>query len=192
MKPASTIREYASTPACLDLPSASGPGLPYLGGLLVTIAAVVLTGCAAPDDTGTDLAATFDSSSVTAAVTEAVAAFHHADTTRNATAVVALIWPEFSMLADGNRVDYEGAAAGARAFLPTLETFHTEWTDLQIMPLSADLAISSFSFRDSIVTKSGDLIQNRGPNTFVWQRRHGEWRVLYADADHYPIAQPQH
>jgi ketosteroid isomerase-like protein len=154
----------------------------------IPLVALALAGCGySGNGESTAPNQVFDSLAVSRDVRDAVAAFHHADTTRDAAAVAGLIWPEFSMLADGNRVDYQAAVAGAHAFLPTLRTFHTDWTDLEIMPLSPDLAISSFTFRDSIVTKSGDLTQKQGPNTFVWQRKNGEWRVLYADADHYPI-----
>ena len=120
-------------------------------------------------------------------VENAVWAFHSADTARNATAVVNLMWPECNMLIDGKRMAYEDLAAGSRAFMPSLDVFDTEWTDLQVIPISSTSAISSFLFRDSIVTKEGAVIQSKGPNTFLWQKRGDEWRVLYGDADHYPI-----
>lgn len=129
-----------------------------------------------------------DSRSVVAQVEAAVWEFHAADTARNAEGVIALLWPDFSMLADGQRMDYGQVAQGSRAFMATLESFHTEWTDLEITLLGSNAAVSSFRFRDSIITREGDLIQARGPTTLVWQRRGGEWRVLRADADHYPLA----
>ena len=121
------------------------------------------------------------------AVEAAVWAFHAADTAKDAEAVIGLLWPDFTMLADGNRISYGDAVAGSREFMAGLELFDTEWTDLQITVLGPDAAVASFQFRDSIVTSAGDLIQNRGPTSFVWQRRAGEWRLLFADADHYPI-----
>jgi len=129
-----------------------------------------------------------DSLSIVAQVEAAVWEFHAADTARNAEGVIALLWPEFSMLADGQRLDYGRVAQGSRAFMATLESFHAEWTDLEITPVGSNAAVSSFLFRDSIVTREGELIRNRGPTTLVWQRRGGEWRVLRADADHYPLA----
>lgn len=128
-----------------------------------------------------------DSARISAEVEAGVWAFHAADTARNAEAVIALLWPDFSMLADGNRISYADAVGGSREFMASLELFDTEWTDLQITPLGPDAAVASFQFRDSIVTSAGELIQNRGPTSFVWQRRAGEWRILFADADHYPI-----
>ena len=129
-----------------------------------------------------------DSRAIVAQVEAVVWEFHAADTARNAEGVIALLWPEFSMLADGQRLDYGQVAQGSRAFMATLESFHAEWTDLEITPVGSDAAVSSFRFRDSIVTREGELIQTRGPTTLVWQRRGGEWRVLRADADHYPLA----
>lgn len=114
-------------------------------------------------------------------------AFHAADTARDAQGVIDLLWPEFTMLVDGNRTNYAEVAQGSPEFMNSLDLFHTEWTDVQIIPISADAALSSFLFRDSIITKSGKLTRAKGPNTFLWERRNGIWKVLYADADHYPI-----
>ncbi len=116
-------------------------------------------------------------------------AFHAADTARDAEAVIGLLWPEYEMLVDGQRTTFDEVAAGSRAFMADLARFHTTWTDLRVLPLSAELAVSSFLFRDSIVSSAGEVIQSRGPTTFVWQRRNGAWRVRFGDADHYPIPQ---
>ena len=128
-----------------------------------------------------------DLASVAAEVEAAVWAFHAADTARDAEAVIGLLWPEYDMLVDGVRVGYDEVVEGSRSFMPSLELFHTDWTDLRITPLGADAAVASFQFRDSIVTKTGELIRSQGPTTFVWQRRNGEWRLLHGDSDHYPI-----
>jgi hypothetical protein len=122
-----------------------------------------------------------------AEVTSAVSAFHAADTARSAEAVIGLLWPEFSIMADGHRQAYDEVVAGSRQFMATLELFHTEWTDLRVTPLTRDHAIASFQFRDSLRLTDGTLIRARGPTTFIWQRRNDEWRVLFADADHYPV-----
>jgi ketosteroid isomerase-like protein len=127
-----------------------------------------------------------DLANVTAQVEVALWAFHVADTARNAEGVIDLLWPDYTMLVDGGRLAYADVVAGSRTFMATLELFHTEWTDVQVIPLGPDVAVTSFQFRDSIVTRSGELTQSQGPTTFVWQKRGGEWRVLFADADHYP------
>lgn len=128
-----------------------------------------------------------DQAEIVAAVEDAVWAFHAADTARDAEAVIRLLWPDFTMLADGARLGYDQVAVGSREFMGGLALFHTVWSDLQVTVLGQDAAIASFQFRDSIVTKSGELIRNRGTTTFAWQRRNGEWRVLFADADHRPV-----
>jgi ketosteroid isomerase-like protein len=124
---------------------------------------------------------------VRAEIEDALDRFHAADTTMNAEAVIDLLWPEFTMLVDGERVGFDDVAAGSRAFMATLDLFHTEWTDVEIVPLGPDHAVSSFLFRDSIRTEAGELLQSRGPTTLVWERRRGEWRAIHGDADHYPI-----
>jgi ketosteroid isomerase-like protein len=130
-----------------------------------------------------------DTSRIVREIEAAVWAFHAADTARDAEAVIRLLWPDFTILVDGARQDYRQVASGSRAFMSSLELFHTSWTDLQIIPLGVDAAIASFQFRDSIITHAGDLIRSRGPTTFLWERRTGEWRLRFADADHYPIDQ---
>ena len=140
--------------------------------------------CAPSASQPTDLA------SVRADVEARVWAFHAADTARDAEAVIGLLWPDYEMLVDGQRLSFEEVAEGSREFMGSLETFHTVWTDLRVIPLSADFAISSFTFRDSIQIRGGGLVQSRGPTTLFWERRNGEWRLRFGDADHYPVLAP--
>ncbi len=128
-----------------------------------------------------------DSARVVSDIEAGVWALHAADTARDAEAVIDLLWPEYEMLVDGKRLGYAQIVDGSREFMTNLELFQTEWTDLRIVPLARDIAISSFLFRDSIVTRQGELIRAVGPTTFIWQRRDGEWRILFGDADHYPV-----
>ena len=158
------------------------------GGAAAAILAIFLahSGCSDRPTSRPD-SAEADYSQLMAEVEAAVWAFHAADTTMSADGVINLLWPEDTMLVDGARVSYSDVVTGSRQFMATLALFHTDWTDLAIVPLGGDVAVSSFLFRDSILTKTGELIQSRGPTTFVWQRRGGEWRVLFGDADHYPV-----
>jgi ketosteroid isomerase-like protein len=146
--------------------------------------ALAMGGCT---DTPNRPPADVDLSGVTAEVTAAVQAFHAADTARNAEAVAGLLWPEYTMLVDGRRLGHAEIVDGARKFMASLESFHTEWTDLEVIPLSGSIAVASFQFRDSIITSAGDTLRSRGPTTFIWTRRAGEWRLLFGDADHYSI-----
>ena len=140
--------------------------------------------CTSPESQTTDK---FDRDLVTEQVREAVWAFHAADTSRDANAIIDLLWPDCTLLIDGNPVTYQDVSSGSIEFMSAVDQFHTDWTNLNIIPLSEYVAISSFSFRDSIVHKSGTISQAKGPNTFVWQKRDDQWRVIHTDADHYPI-----
>jgi len=128
-----------------------------------------------------------DSAQIINEVKLQVDAFHAADTSLNAQGIIDLLWPEFTMLVDGNHTVYEDVKTGAKTFMASLEIFHTDWKDLKIIPMGKDHAISSFIFTDSLVAKDGTITQARGPNTFVWEKRNEEWKVIYGDADHYPI-----
>ena len=130
---------------------------------------------------------TIDTELIIEQVTEQVQAFHRADTSRNAEGVVALLWPEYTMLVDGHYISYEDVTKGSPVYMASLESFHTEWTDLRVVPLNKYHAISSYIFNDSIVAKDGTVTRSKGPNTFVWEKRNGIWKVIYGDADHYPL-----
>lgn len=119
-------------------------------------------------------------------VEKQVWAFHAADTSMNAEQLINLLWPEFTMLVDGKYIAYEDVKIGSKEFMASLESFQSKWNDLRIIPLGNDHAISSYIFTDSIVSKNGAITQSMGPNTFVWENRNGQWKVIYADADHYP------
>lgn len=151
-------------------------------GLYTLVTGCLTIGCAAPHDPDP-----VDLDAVATDVEAMVWRFHAADTARNAGAVIDLLWPEYQMLVDGARLGYDEVAAGSRAFMASLTYFGTEWSDVRVIPLSDTHAISSFLFRDSIVTSTGELIQSQGPTTLVWERRGEEWRMLFGDADHYGI-----
>ena len=93
------------------------------GRVLTSIATVAsLSACA------TETPETWDPESVRTAVEAATWAFHAADTARDAEAVIDLLWPDFTMLADGARVEHAEVVAGSREFMAGLELFDTEWT----------------------------------------------------------------
>ena len=114
------------------------------------------TGSSGPPSQG------FDPTRVVEEVETALWAFHAADTARSAEGVISLLWPEYSMLGDGARLRYPAVAAGSREFMAGLSEFHTEWSDIEIIPLGPDAAIKSFLFRDSILSQAGDLTLARG------------------------------
>jgi len=128
-----------------------------------------------------------DSVALIEQVKSRVDAFHMADTTLNSDGVVDLLWPEFIMLADGNYIAYDNVREGTKAFMASLESFDSEWKNVRIIPIGNHHAISSFIFTDSLVAKDGTISQSQGPNTFVWEKRDGIWKVIYGDVDHYPM-----
>lgn len=154
----------------------------------VSIAAALLlttvAGCEVarqPDDAGWDRLA------VEREVGAAVRSFHAADTARDAEAIVDMLWPEYEMLVDGQRLTYTEVVEGTRTFMADVETFRSHWAELRVIPLTPDAAVASFLFRDSIVMRSGEVVRSRGPTTLLWERRDGVWGMRFGDADHYPI-----
>jgi ketosteroid isomerase-like protein len=122
---------------------------------------------------------------VAAAVDSATRAFEAAERARDAEGVVAHLAPEFYMYVDGVRAGYDSVVAGIRRGLPTYKHFEPGFDDVEVIVLGRDAAVASFTFHDSIVTASGETQRLRGPTTLVWVRRDGDWRIAYADADHY-------
>jgi ketosteroid isomerase-like protein len=157
-------------------------------GATVLVLALAAAGCRAAPPSDAD--APFDDAAraaVEAAVDSATRAFEAAERARDAEAAVAHLAPDFSIFVDGSRVDYEASAEGMRATLPTLAHFEPGWTDLRVQALSPTLAISSFTFNDSIVGEDGTLTRATGPTTLVWEKRGDDWLIVYGDADHYPV-----
>lgn len=159
----------------------------YRAHSLLPLWLILVAACRNPDRAPDAAHLHTDSLVVVSEVEQAVWTFHAADTARDAEAVVGLLWPEFEIMVDGSRLGYEEVVGGTRDFMENLEVFATEWTDLRIVTLGSRHAIASFLFRDSIVTVHGEVSMSRGPTTFVWEKRGDQWRVLFADADHYPI-----
>lgn len=128
-----------------------------------------------------------DTKQIIQEVEAATWALYDADTSLNPDGVIGLLWPECTMLIDGHQINYQDISKGSKQFMNNLSQFNTEWTNLNIIPLAHDAAVSSFTFKDSIIDKAGNLTYAKGPNTLVWQKRNDEWRILYGDADHYKL-----
>jgi ketosteroid isomerase-like protein len=114
-------------------------------------------------------------------------AFEQAERDRDPERVLALIAPDFYMYADGVRADYDEIVAGIRD-IASFQHFEPGWANLEVRVLGPDTALATFTFRDSIVTGPGEVLLAGGATTLIWERRDGEWRVVYADADHYPVS----
>lgn len=180
----SETRTWTSSPFDKRLSAPRPTGSRWVRATALILVLVPLVGCVEQVQPAGDAATLTAAARV---VEERVWEFHAADTSRNAEGVISLLWPEYEMLVDGHRTTYNDVVQGSRSFMAGLETFHTVWSDLRVTALSPDIVVSSFVFRDSIVTQSGELMESRGPTTLVWEKREGEWRVRYGDADHYPV-----
>jgi len=124
---------------------------------------------------------------IAASVDSATRSFEQAQRARDPERVIAHLAPDFYMYGDGVRSDYAAVVAAMRRSFPTTRHVEPGFTDVQVKVLGRDAAVVSLRFRDSIMTASGDVLQWRGATTLVWERRRGEWRLTYADADHYPV-----
>lgn len=127
---------------------------------------------------------------VRTSVDSATRAFAAAERALDVERTIAHLAPEFFMYNDGVRMGYDSAVASIRRSLPAFASFAPVWTDLEVLVLSHEAALASFTFRDSIVMRTGDVLRLWGPTTLVWERRGRDWLITYADADHYPLAPP--
>lgn len=122
-----------------------------------------------------------------AAVDSATNSFRNAQRALDTERTVAHIAPDFTMYLDGARTTYDSVIASIRASLPTFTHVESQYSDVSVRVLSRDAAVVSFTFRDSVVTNAGVTMRFTGPTTLVWERRGDDWRIVHADADHYPV-----
>ncbi len=151
---------------------------------IILVAALLMGACQQPAPEPVLTAA--DEQLIVATVESLTGAFEQAERDRNPDGVLALIAPDFYMYADGVRADYDEVVAGIRD-IASFQHFEPGWANLEVRVLGPHAALATFTFRDSIVTGPGQVLLAGGATTLVWERRGGEWRVVYADADHYPV-----
>ena len=124
---------------------------------------------------------------IVVAVDSATRSFENAERARDPEAAIAHLAPEFYIYADGVRTGYDDAVEGMRSFMGSLQHFEPGWENVEVVVLGPRAALSTFTFRDSIVTAEGELQMARGPTTLAWELRGDDWLIVYADADHYPV-----
>ncbi len=146
---------------------------------------ILLTAAACSSDGGALSDA--DRTAIGASVDSATRAFQAAERARDAERTIAHLAPDFSMYIDGVRTSYDAVVGSIRATMVTFQHFEPRWTDLVVRVLGPNAAVVSFTFRDSIVTESGEILRSTGPTTLVWERHGTDWLIVFADADHYPI-----
>ena len=152
-------------------------------GWLVTIPLVITQACEAKThDLREDQRA-----AVVAAVDSALKAFEAAQRARNADGAVALMAPDFFMYTDGVRQGYDSVAQSVRQSFASFQHVDPGFRDIHIRVLSATSALTSFRFRDSLVTTSGLTLRFAGATTLLWELREGRWLMTYGHADHRPV-----
>ena len=149
-------------------------------GLLLVLAA----GCTATESPPVE------GESVTAAVQSATEAFLDAQRARAPEDAIRLLAPEFYMYADGVRLGYDSVTAQIRRTLPALTHLEPTWDRVEVRPLGPNHALVTATFRDFIIGAEGDTSRLRGPTTLVWRRYESGWKIIYADAVHYPDSLP--
>ena len=154
----------------------------------LAVMCVMLAACSPNPRTDRDDAMTAaERSTIEMAVDSATRSFEAAERARDAEAAIAHLAPEFYIYADGVRSEYDAVVEGMRGFLGTLQHFEPGWENVEVLVLGPRAALSTFTFRDSIVTAEGELQMARGPTTLAWERRGNDWLIVYGDADHYPV-----
>ena len=121
--------------------SASHPTLlvaPLLAAVALSLAVAACVPADAPPFSDAERA------EVVAAVDSAVRSFRQAEVDRDGERALAHLWPDFYMYADGVRSDY--GSVRDNILCP-----ETEWTEVEVVPLGRNSALSSFLFRDSII-----------------------------------------
>ena len=66
------------------------------------------------------------------------------------------------------RFEYDAVVEAMRGFLGTLQHFEPGWENVEVLVLGPRAALSTFTFRDSIVTAEGEIQMAHGPTTLVW------------------------
>jgi ketosteroid isomerase-like protein len=150
---------------------------------LVLATSALAAACAAAPSPGLTDA---ERDAIAADVRATVDAFADAERRQDVEALVDHLAPEFYMYGDGVRADYDTAVSQIRSSLPALQRFDTTWSGIEVTVLGRDHALVSMIFHDAITDAGGDTTRMWGPNTFVWRRVAGGWKLIYVDADHYP------
>ncbi len=101
--------------------------------------------------------------------------------------ILSLLSPEFSMFADGHRVDHDTTVQQIQSTMPLLQSFHASFQDIEVIVLGPNTAVSSMKFHDVITNAEGEVSTMWGPSTMVWRKEDEQWKMLFADSDHYPV-----
>ncbi len=94
--------------------------------------------------------------------------------------------PGFHVYNDGQRLTYDVMVAGVRQTFPTLRSIEGGFSDLHVSVLSAEYALVTAVFRETVTDGGGATTRTRGAASWLWRRLDGQWRIVYGHLDHYP------
>ena len=63
---------------------------------------------------------------------------------------------------------------------------HLKFDQVSAAVLAADAALATARFRETVTTRDGAVLHQRGAATWLWRLRSGEWTMTYGHVDHYP------
>ncbi len=150
--------------------------------VVIGLAICLAAGCGSADKAFNQAA----QAAIVRSVDSATHAFADAQRARDPELVLAHIAPEFYMYGDGRRVSYDSVSSQILQTFPSLSSYETTWSDLEVHALGMNHALVTFRFRDRITDSAGSTLSFMGPTTLIWERRGEGWLIIYADADHYP------
>lgn len=94
---------------------------------------------------------------------------------------------DFYMHNDGQRRSRDEIVAGVTQVFPTLRSLQGGFSGLQIHVLAVDAALATALFEETITTRDGTVVGQRGAATWLWRQLGGEWRIVYGHVDHHAV-----
>jgi uncharacterized protein (TIGR02246 family) len=129
-----------------------------------------------------------DQQLVREAVERRIASFEAAERALDAHALVEHFSDagDFYMHNDGQRLTRAAIAAGVSQTFPTLRSIEGGFREVNIHVLAADAALATAMFMETITTREGTVVRQRGAATWLWRRQGSAWVIVYGHVDHYP------
>jgi ketosteroid isomerase-like protein len=119
-------------------------------------------------------------------VDSATRAFESAQRARDPARVVAHLSPDFYMHVDGQRLGRDAVVQNIQRDLAAAHQVEPGFQNIEVIVLSAQTAVASFRYHDTVVGAHNVQRRFRGATTLVWARayRGAAWLIVYAHADH--------
>ena len=124
------------------------------------------------------------------AVEESMRAFEAAEHALDAERVIAHFagGADHYIYNDGQRLTHEALAVSVRVAFLTLQSMEGGFADVDVMVLAPDAALVAATFEETVTTRAGGRMEQRGVASWLWRHVGGDWRIVYGQVDHYPDA----